>query len=122
MTDGLGDGFGSGGVSRVPTDGGDEEHLPAAEADALTEPSREPEERPATSAADEIPRPTRPFRAWGYPWTAAVVVAGAVVFLAGILVNDTASAVKAMGLLALGLAGRAALAIRAGKQRTTTDS
>lgn len=55
----------------------------------------------------------RPFRAWGYPWTAAVVVAGAVVFLAGILVNDTASAVKAMGLLALGLAGRAALAIRA---------
>ena len=49
----------------MPTDGGDEEHLPAAEADALTEPSREPEERPVTSAADEIPRPTRPFRAWG---------------------------------------------------------
>lgn len=55
----------------------------------------------------------RPFRAWGYPWTAAVVVAGAVVFLAGTLVNDTASAVKAVGLLALGLAGRAAVAIRA---------
>jgi APA family basic amino acid/polyamine antiporter len=54
----------------------------------------------------------RPFRAWGYPWTAAVVVAGAVVFLAGILVNDTASAVKAVGLLALGLAGRAALALK----------
>lgn len=58
----------------------------------------------------------RPFRAWGYPWTAAVVVAGAVVFLAGVLVNDTASAVKAMGLLALGVAGRAALTIRAGKR------
>jgi basic amino acid/polyamine antiporter, APA family len=59
----------------------------------------------------------RPFRAWGYPWSAAAVVAGAVVFLAGVLVNDTASAVKAMGLLALGLAGRAALAIRAGKRQ-----
>lgn len=55
----------------------------------------------------------RPFRAWGYPWSAAVVVAGAVVFLAGVLVNDTASAVKAVGLLALGLIGRAALARRA---------
>jgi basic amino acid/polyamine antiporter, APA family len=61
----------------------------------------------------------RPFRTWGYPWTAAVVVAGAVVFLAGVLVNDTASAVKAMGLLALGLAGRAALVIRAGKRQAT---
>ena len=61
----------------------------------------------------------RPFRAWGYPWTAAVVVVGAVVFLAGVLVNDTASALKAIGLLALGLAGRAALAIRAGKRQAT---
>ena len=59
----------------------------------------------------------RPFRAWGYPWSAAVVVAGAVVFLAGVLVNDTASAVKAIGLLALGLAGRAALAVRSGKRQ-----
>jgi basic amino acid/polyamine antiporter, APA family len=58
----------------------------------------------------------RPFRAWGYPWSAAVVVAGAVVFLAGVLVNDTASAVKAMGLLALGLAGRAAVAGRVRKR------
>ena len=58
----------------------------------------------------------RPIRAWGYPWSAAVVVAGAVVFLIGVLVNDTASAVKAMGLLALGLAGRAALAVRSGKR------
>lgn len=53
---------------------------------------------------------TRPFRAWGYPWSAAVVVVGAAVFLAGVLVNDTASAVKAMGLLALGLVGRAIFA------------
>src|SRR6185436_10458867 len=58
------------------------------------------------------PGAARPFRAWGYPWSAGVVVVGAVVFLAGVLVNDTASAVKAMGLLALGLIGRVVLARR----------
>ncbi|HEY0511294.1 MAG TPA: APC family permease [Thermoanaerobaculia bacterium] len=58
------------------------------------------------------PDAARPFRAWGYPWSAAIVVAGAIVFLAGMLVSDTASAVKAMGLLAVGLAGRAAVAGR----------
>jgi len=60
------------------------------------------------------PGAARPFRAWGYPWSAAIVVVGAVVFLAGMLVSDTASAVKAIGLLAVGLIGRAALA---GKSR-----
>jgi basic amino acid/polyamine antiporter, APA family len=60
------------------------------------------------------PGAARPFRAWGYPWSAAIVVVGAVVFLAGMLVSDTASAVKAMGLLTVGLLGRAALA---GKSR-----
>lgn len=49
----------------------------------------------------------RPFRAWGYPWSAGIVVVGAVVFLAGVLVSDTGSALKASGLLALGLVGRA---------------
>jgi APA family basic amino acid/polyamine antiporter len=52
------------------------------------------------------PSATRPFRAWGYPWSAAIVVVGAIVFLAGVLVNDTASALKAIGLLAVGLVGR----------------
>src|SRR5262245_11503452 len=56
----------------------------------------------------------RPFRVPGYPWSAAFVVAGALVFLAGVLVNDTESALKASGLLALGLVGRAMLA---GKRR-----
>jgi APA family basic amino acid/polyamine antiporter len=58
------------------------------------------------------PDAVRPFRAWGYPWSAAVVVVGAVVFLAGVLVNDPESAAKAAGLLALGLVGRAAVADR----------
>ena len=53
------------------------------------------------------PNTPRPFRAWGYPASAALVVAGAVAFLAGVLVSDTASAVKAFGLLAVGLIGRA---------------
>jgi APA family basic amino acid/polyamine antiporter len=60
------------------------------------------------------PGAARPFRAWGYPWSAAIVVVGAVAFLAGMLVSDTASAVKAIGLLAVGLIGRAALAGKSG--------
>lgn len=54
------------------------------------------------------PGATRPFRTWGYPWSAAIVVVGAVVFLVGVLVNDTPSALKAIGLLAVGLIGRLA--------------
>ena len=49
----------------------------------------------------------RPFRTWGYPWTAVLVVAGALAFLAGVLVSDSPSALKALGLLAVGLVGRA---------------
>jgi len=52
----------------------------------------------------------RPFRAWGYPWSAGLVVLGAAVFLGGVLVDDTASALKALGLLGLGLVGREMLA------------
>ena len=63
------------------------------------------------------PDADRPVRAWGYPWSAAVVVVGAVVFLAGVLVNDTASAVKAFGLLAVGLVGRAVLVLAGGSKK-----
>jgi APA family basic amino acid/polyamine antiporter len=45
----------------------------------------------------------RPFRAWGYPWSAAVVLAGAVAFLAGVLLSDTRTALLAGALLAAGL-------------------
>ncbi len=61
------------------------------------------------------PETARPFRAWGYPWSAAIVVAGAAVFLVGMLVNDPQSALKALGLLALGLIGRAVAAARTGR-------
>lgn len=53
------------------------------------------------------PNADRPVRAWGYPWSAGIVVVGAIIFLGGVLVNDTPSALKAAGLLAVGLVGRA---------------
>jgi APA family basic amino acid/polyamine antiporter len=48
------------------------------------------------------PDRARPFRAWGYPWSAAVVLAGAAAFLIGAAVGDRPSAVGALLLLALG--------------------
>ena len=53
------------------------------------------------------PKLARPFRAWGYPWSAAIVVLGALVFLALALIGDTSSALVATGLLAAGLVGHA---------------
>jgi len=53
------------------------------------------------------PDRVRPFRAWGYPWSAAIVLAGAVALLVGSLAGDRASALGALVLLAAGLAGRA---------------
>jgi len=53
------------------------------------------------------PDRARPFRAWGYPWSAAIVLAGAVALLVGSLTGDRASALGALVLLAAGLAGRA---------------
>jgi APA family basic amino acid/polyamine antiporter len=52
------------------------------------------------------PATPRPFRAWGYPWSAAIVLAGAAAFLAGAVVADTANAALAIALLMAGLAGR----------------
>ena len=48
--------------------------------------------------------PDRPrtFRAWGYPWSAGLVLAGAVVFLIGAAIGDTVNAAGALALLALG--------------------
>ena len=49
------------------------------------------------------PDAPRPFRAWGYPWSAAIVLAGAVAFLVGTLVGDTTNALAAIGLAAVGV-------------------
>lgn len=53
------------------------------------------------------PATARPFRAWGYPWSAMIVVAGALLLMGVALVEDTTSAVTATGLLAVGLFGYA---------------
>jgi APA family basic amino acid/polyamine antiporter len=55
----------------------------------------------------------RPFRAWAYPWSAALVLLGAGAFLIGGLTGDTVNAVAALALLVAGLAGRAAITRRA---------
>jgi len=54
------------------------------------------------------PERPRPFRAWGYPWTAGIVFAGAVALVIGTLVGDTANGAGALALLAVGLVGHAA--------------
>ena len=53
------------------------------------------------------PAVARPFRAWGYPVSPAIVVAGAAAFLVGVFVEDTSTALTATALLAAGLAGLA---------------
>ena len=54
----------------------------------------------------------RPFRAWGYPWSARIVLAGAALFLVGVLVGDTQTALVAVGLLVVGLLARLGLSKR----------
>jgi APA family basic amino acid/polyamine antiporter len=58
------------------------------------------------------PERARPFRAWGYPWSAAVVLAGAVALVAGTLIGDLANGVLAVALMAAGVIGHAATRAR----------
>ena len=43
----------------------------------------------------------RPFRAWGYPWTAAIALTGSVLFLVGNVFSDTRSSLYVLVLLCL---------------------
>lgn len=52
------------------------------------------------------PDRARPFRAWGYPWSVAVILAGAVAFLVGAAAGDTINAAGAVALLVLGFVVR----------------
>jgi basic amino acid/polyamine antiporter, APA family len=45
------------------------------------------------------PQRPRPYRAWGYPWTTAVALAGSVAFLGGAIAGDTRNSVVALLLL-----------------------
>jgi basic amino acid/polyamine antiporter, APA family len=53
------------------------------------------------------PSITRPFRAWGYPWSAGIVVAGALAFVVAAVLGDTGTVLIAVALLAAGLVGHA---------------
>jgi APA family basic amino acid/polyamine antiporter len=47
------------------------------------------------------PQMDRPYRAWGYPWTTAVALAGSVLFLIGSIATDRENAPLALGMLVL---------------------
>jgi len=49
----------------------------------------------------------RSYLAWGYPWSPWLVAAAGVMFLFGMLAGDMFNGVAAIGLLAVGLIGRA---------------
>jgi basic amino acid/polyamine antiporter, APA family len=61
------------------------------------------------------PAADRPFRAWGYPWSAAIVLVGAFAFLVGSLSGDTPNGLAAIGLTAAGVIGFVVL--RPGRRR-----
>jgi APA family basic amino acid/polyamine antiporter len=48
------------------------------------------------------PDAPRPFRAWGYPWSAGLVLAGSIAFLAGAVASDAANSAAALVILAAG--------------------
>jgi APA family basic amino acid/polyamine antiporter len=41
----------------------------------------------------------RPYRAWGYPWTTGLALAGSVLFLAGAVAGDTVNSLYAVLML-----------------------
>lgn len=59
------------------------------------------------------PDAPRPYRAWGYPWSACLVTIGSLIFLAGMFMGDILNGIASLGLLALGLFGRALFARKA---------
>jgi APA family basic amino acid/polyamine antiporter len=46
------------------------------------------------------PQRPRPYRAWGYPWTTALALAGSVAFLVGAVASDTRNSLQALIVLA----------------------
>jgi APA family basic amino acid/polyamine antiporter len=46
------------------------------------------------------PDALRPYRAWGYPWTTALAMAGSVAFLVGAIAGDTRNSLYALLVLA----------------------
>jgi APA family basic amino acid/polyamine antiporter len=53
------------------------------------------------------PELPRPYRAWGYPWSVWIVTVGGATFVIAMLIGDPFNGLAAIGLLAVGLIGRA---------------
>jgi APA family basic amino acid/polyamine antiporter len=47
------------------------------------------------------PEMSRPYRAWGYPWTTAIALGGSALFLIGSILTDRQNAPLALGMLVL---------------------
>jgi basic amino acid/polyamine antiporter, APA family len=47
------------------------------------------------------PATERPYRAWGYPWTTGIALAGSIAFLAGAVLSDTRNSLWSLGVLAV---------------------
>lgn len=68
------------------------------------------------------PRLDRPFLAWGYPWSAVIVLVAGGAFLIGALVGDTQTALVAVALLVVGVIGHlVASRIAAGPSRASAN-
>lgn len=65
------------------------------------------------------PETARPFRAWGYPWSAYLVIAAGGAFLLGTIVGDPRTALSAVALLVGGLVLRPFAARLAGVAEMT---
>jgi APA family basic amino acid/polyamine antiporter len=46
------------------------------------------------------PEAPRPYRAWGYPWTTGLALAGSAAFLAASVAGDTRNSLRSLALLA----------------------
>jgi APA family basic amino acid/polyamine antiporter len=67
------------------------------------------------------PELRRLYRAWGYPWSVWIVIIGAVIFLIAMLIGDLVNGLAALGLLAVGLVGRALFVRPAGSQEAAKN-
>ena len=47
------------------------------------------------------PETRRPYRAWGYPWTTGIALAGSIAFLIAAIASDTENSLWAVGVLAI---------------------
>jgi APA family basic amino acid/polyamine antiporter len=63
------------------------------------------------------PELPRPYKAWAYPCSVWLFMAGSVMFLVGMLMGDVLNGVASLGLLALGLFGRVVLTRKSSLRR-----